>query len=378
MTDRTSNPNRTPAGLYIHVPFCKTKCPYCDFYSTTDLESVSRWIDALSREMDLYRDLFSSFDSVYFGGGTPSLLDEPAVRRLMATVLDHWQLDPGTEITVEANPDDITEEKLLLYRSLGIGRLSVGVQSFNDRELLFLKRRHDSRGARRALDLVLSSGFDNFGVDLMYGLKGQTRSSWDNSLAEALAFEPAHLSCYQLTVEDRTPFGKLRAEGILKPLGDEAGRRFFLATSHFLQDRGFIHYEISNFAKAKGRMSRHNRKYWAHTPYLGLGPAAHSFLDGKRWWNRRSVKEYCAHLDQGTRPVEGSETLTPQQLRLERLYFGFRTRDGLSVSDLDCDGPTGRLALLEKEGLVRIEGERVVPTIEGFLVADRLPLMFAD
>jgi oxygen-independent coproporphyrinogen III oxidase len=367
------------SGLYVHVPFCKTKCPYCDFYSITDTAFVDRWLDALEREIEGYGGLFSRFDSIYFGGGTPSLLNEPALDRLMKILRGHWPRFPGEEVTLEANPDDITRAKLLHYRSLGINRLSLGVQSFDDGELAFLKRRHTADGARKAIELVRSCGFDNFGIDLMYGLKGQTREKWLRTLGQALEYDPPHLSCYQLTIESRTPFGLLKERGGLRTLRETTERRFFLDTSRFLTDRGFIHYEISNFARTKDYVSRHNTKYWTHTPYLGIGPAAHSFHDGKRWWNHRSVDGYCESLKNGTMPVEGDEILTPEQMRLESLYLGFRTARGLAIDDL---GPeTRRSAALKKlvsSRLITINDRRVIPTVEGFLVADHLPLLFSD
>lgn len=366
-------------GLYIHVPFCKTKCPYCDFFSTTDLGRIASWLEALVREMDAYGDVFSGFDSVYLGGGTPSVLDDRTIRRVLASVADHWSLTPGTEVTLEANPDDVTQEKLLLYQSLGINRLSIGVQSFDEEGLTFLGRRHTAKGALRALELVRSCDFDNFGIDLMYGLKAQTREKWLSTLEVGLGFRPAHLSCYQLTVESRTPFGRLSEEGRLEPLGDEAGRGFFLDTSRLLQDRGFLHYEISNFAKTQSRVSRHNSKYWSRAPYLGLGPGAHSFQNGKRWWNTRSLERYCETLGQGLKPAEGFEVLTPEQVRLEKLYFAFRTREGISYSDLGPRNVTSKtFADLKRLGLIEVRGTRITPTTAGFLLADRLPLMFPD
>ena len=372
-------PETSLPGLYIHIPFCKTKCPYCDFYSITDTGIVDRWLDALEREMSGYKSLHSRFDSIYLGGGTPSILGEAALEQLMEAIRNHWSQDPGEEVTLEANPDDITREKLLHYRSLGINRLSLGIQSFNDSELRFLKRRHTAAGALKAIDLVRSCGFDNFGVDLMYGLKGQTSRSWMGTLARAVDYDPSHLSCYQLTIESRTPFGLLREKGSLRTLKEATERRFFLDTSHFLADHGFIHYEISNFARTEKFISRHNSKYWTHAPYLGLGPGAHSFHGGKRWWNHRSVEGYCGSLEKGIMPVDGYEILTPEQTRLESLYFGFRTTQGITAKDL---GPENRISRtledLARSRLINVRDGRITPTLEGFLVADRLPLMFSD
>ena len=371
-------PETSLPGLYVHVPFCKTKCPYCDFYSITDMSLVDQWLDGVDREMALYEDLFPRFDSIYLGGGTPSLLSEEAIRRLMGSLRSRRPAVEGEEVTLEANPDDVTRDKLVLYRSLGINRLSLGVQSLDEGELAFLRRRHTAAGALKAIDLVRSWGFGNFGIDLIYGLKGQTREEWVRTLEQAVRLEPAHLSCYQLTIESRTPFGLLKEKGTLKPLKEAAERRFFLDTARFLADHGFIHYEISNFARTEDRISRHNSKYWTHTPYLGLGPAAHSFDGGRRWWNYRSLDRYLESIRGGLKPVEGHEVLTAEQMHLETLYFGFRTNRGLAVDDLGPkDGVSPVVDDLVRSRLISIRDGRVIPTIEGFLVADRLPLMFS-
>jgi oxygen-independent coproporphyrinogen-3 oxidase len=365
------------AGLYVHVPFCETKCPYCDFYSVTDLSLVSRWLGALQTEMAIYRKNLPGFDSLFIGGGTPSLLDETSLGIMLASIRTHWSLSLNSEITIEANPDDITEGRVAFYRSLGINRLSLGVQSFDEQELSFLRRRHTARGARAALESVRAS-FDNFSIDLIYGLPGQTEKKWLRNLEEALRFQPPHLSCYQLTVESRTPFGRMRERGDLKSLTEAWEERFFLVTSRFLEERGYAHYEISNFAKTEERECRHNLKYWDHTPYLGLGPAAHSFDNGQRWWNYRSIEKYSESLTRGKIPLEGLEALSPEQIRLERLSLGFRTKYGVSVSDLgDNTLASSNLTKLREEGLVRIRDGRVIPTTKGFLVADWLPLLFS-
>ncbi len=365
------------AGLYIHVPFCKTKCPYCDFYSITDLSLIPQWLGALRKEMAFYQESFSQFDSLFIGGGTPSLLDENTLSTLIALVRACRPLTPDSEITIEANPDDITERKVVFFRSLGINRLSLGVQSFNDEELSFLRRRHTSDGARRALESI-RSGFDNFGIDLIYGLKGQTDKQWLETLEEALSFQPTHLSCYQLTVEPHTPFGLMMAQGDLAPLTEAREERLFLATSRFLEKQGFIHYEVSNFARTEDHFCRHNMKYWNRSPYLGLGPSAHSFTNGRRWWNYGSFHQYCASLTDGARPVEDCETLSPDQVRLENLSLGFRTKWGVDLSELGMDTVNSPTILqLEKKGLIKVRNGRVVPTRKGFLMADRLPLMFS-
>lgn len=370
--------NTESPGLYIHVPFCRTKCPYCNFYSVTSLSLVADWLDGLCKEAIIYKDRFAVFDSIYLGGGTPTLLAESEMAALIDSLFRYFTFSPDTEITIEANPDDITLEKLALLRKIGINRISLGVQSFNDKELQYLRRRHSAAQAERALERIRASGFTNIGVDLMYGFPGQTQAGWIQTMRRVLDFKPEHLSCYQMTLEESTPFGKMLAEGRIKPLGEEEGRSFFLLTSGFLEERGYIHYEISNFARWQKYKSRHNSKYWQHVPYLGLGPAAHSFLEGVRWWNMESVERYCRTLAKGRLPVAGTETLSQEQHRLESLYLGFRTSHGIDLELLHIQPHSDTiLTELQKSGLIQVHGGRAIPTRDGFLVADSLPLLFA-
>lgn len=370
--------NKDPLpGLYVHVPFCASKCPYCDFFSVPDPSLIPEWLRAVEREASLYEDRFSLFDSLYLGGGTPSLMGEPELSTLMKALFHCFGFSPDSELTIECNPDDITDTKAALFRDLGFNRISLGVQSFDDGELRFLERRHDSVQAERAFSRLRRFGFENIGIDLMYGLPGQTDRNWFKSLGRALEFEPEHLSCYQLTIGDHTPFGLLREEGRLTPLGEETERAFFLLTSEYLTANGYMHYEISNFAKATRHMCRHNQKYWRRTPYLGLGPSAHSFIRGERWWNVKSIPDYCDRLQEDRRPVEESERLSPDQEYLEWLSLGFRTKEGLDSARL-LEHPRANKTLreLRDSGLVICENERVIPTLKGFLVADSLPLLF--
>jgi oxygen-independent coproporphyrinogen-3 oxidase len=366
-------------GLYLHVPLCRSKCSYCDFYSITDLSLVSAWLAALQKEVLIYQGSFAPFDSLYLGGGTPSLLDGRQLTALMACLRRHFTFAPEAEVTLEANPDDLTLNKLTVLKDLGVNRLSLGVQSFDDQELAFLGRRHTARQAEQALNWSRAAGFTNLGLDLIYGLPGQKTEAWLKNLERALKFRPEHLSCYQLTLEAGTPLGARKVRGQIKPLPEETERDLFLLTSRFLTEQGYSHYEISNFARGETYYSRHNRKYWRHVPYLGLGPAAHSFTEGKRWWNHRSLEQYCRALREGGAPVAGSETLSAAQRHLESLYLGLRTKEGVAL-DLIRRQPRGdqMLGELQKAGLVKVRHGRAAPTREGFLVADRLPLWFAD
>jgi oxygen-independent coproporphyrinogen-3 oxidase len=365
------------AGLYVHVPFCRTKCPYCDFYSETNTGPTERWVRALGREATHYRGRFGIFDSLYIGGGTPSLLGERDLAQLFAALREAFSIAPEAEVTLEANPDDLDAEVLSRLRAQGVNRLSVGAQSFDEGELRFLGRRHTARQTREALSLARKAGFTNLSVDLIYGFSGQSRARFAASLEEALSFEPEHLSCYLLSREPRTPFGERHARGEIQRLSEEEERAFYLSTSEQLRARGYEHYEVSNFARTPAWRSRHNQKYWRHVPYLGLGPAAHSYLGRERWWNARSVGRYFEALGAGGLPVEGRETLTDEQIRLEALYLGLRCADGVPLELVwAIPGWEAAVAALEAEGLARVAGKRLSPTLEGFLVADRLPLRF--
>lgn len=370
-----SNP---PApGLYIHVPFCRSKCPYCAFYSVPSLSLSERWFEAVKKEVVLYKGRFSPFDSVYVGGGTPSVLSAEHLAGLMGHLFEHFVFSKDLEITIEANPSDLSPERIFAFRAAGFNRVNLGVQSLDDGTLTFLKRRHTADTAVRAFERLREGGFDNIGIDLIYGIGEQPLKAWLETLQRAVCLEAEHISCYQLTFEPGTPFAKRLEKGELLPLREEAERIFFTETAQALEAAGYIHYEISNFARAACFQSRHNRKYWDHTPYLGLGPSAHSFSGKQRWWNVRSIRKYCAALEAGSLPLEEAEDLTPEQIRLETLALGLRTKDGVELSTLS-PSPHSSAALKEllKTGLVRLSGDRVVPTRDGFLVADALPGCF--
>jgi oxygen-independent coproporphyrinogen-3 oxidase len=340
---------------------------------------MDAWLKAVAAEIWLYRDEFPVCDSLYLGGGTPSLLDEDRLSHLLETLRGEIKFTPEAEVTLEANPDDLTRARLSFYRGLGVNRLSLGVQSFEEAELRLLGRRHTVRQAREAAAMARDAGFADLGLDLMYALPGQTLASWERTLEAALACRPEHLSCYQLTLEPGTALGRKYVRAGKTLFDEEAEREFFLFTSKYLEGEGYRHYEISNFAREESRVCRHNLKYWRRQPYLGLGPGAHSFDGLRRWWNHRSLTRYCELLVAGSPPVAGSEVLTPEQVRLERLLLGFRMQDGVELESL-----AGRprweenLANLASRGWLKVDGGRAVPTVQGFLLADRLPLCFSD
>ena len=306
----------------------------------------------------------------------PSLLAADEINDIITKVHRNFFLTADVEITLEANPDDVNPEKLRLWKDLGVNRLSLGVQSLNDLELRLLGRRHNAVQARRAVKLAREAGFANLGVDLMYALPGQTEADWLATLEAVLDLAPEHLSCYQLTMEEHTPLGRKQARGEIEAVDEERQRSFFLLTSEYLEDRGYLHYEISNFSRGVDYFSRHNTKYWQQVPYLGLGPAAHSFDGQKRRWNVASVAAYCRLLGEGRAPIAGQEMLTPSQRHLETLCLGLRTKKGVNLADL-THFPQALTNFCEA-GLLKIEQGHARPTTEGFLVADSLALMLSE
>jgi oxygen-independent coproporphyrinogen-3 oxidase len=367
----------------VHVPFCRRKCFYCDFYSLPRRSLIPAYIEALGLEATLYTDLPGPVDTVYVGGGTPSLLDPEQFKALFDALYHSFDVGPNAEITIEANPEGLDRSYLRELRGLGVNRLSLGVQSLDDKVLEFLGRGHRVNHVVGAVTWARNEGFDNLGLDLIYGVPGQNLSAWREMLLRVLDLNPEHMSLYQLTFEPHTPLGRKQARGLIRSYGDEEQRDFFLETAGIMQEAGFLHYEVSNFARHETYMSRHNSKYWLHQPYLGLGPSAHSFDGARRWWNHASVKRYVQEVQGSRKPEAGSEILDRDALQLEALYFGFRTTMGLDIEAfLDCYGldlishPDGLLKRLEKLGWVTLHEGRLIPTVEGMVRADALPLLW--
>ena len=361
------------AGLYVHVPFCYRKCGYCDFFSV-EPDGVDEYVDAVLAEARMRAPTFGRFQTLYLGGGTPSVLPRASLQRLAEGLRETCELAPDAEVTLEANPDDVTPEAARHWRSLGFDRLSLGVQSLQDDVLRWLGRRHDAGQALRAIGSIRDAGFANLGLDLIWGIPGQSADGWTATLERAVAERPEHLSCYQLTLEPHTPLG--RSEDGHLP-GEERARQQFVSTSQQLRESGFEHYEVSNFAR--GSRSRHNHLCWTHVPYLGLGPSAHSFDGRRRWWNVSSVPRYTARVLGDVSPASGSEQLDDHQLGLEALMLGLRTSDGVSMDVVrrftEWEQTVGAL---QEEGLVEVDGAFLRPTLEGLLLADGIPLRFGE
>lgn len=368
-------------GLYVHVPFCTSVCPYCDFAVTiAGPERRASYVEALQLEVGRAEWTAGAFDTVYLGGGTPSSLEAAQLEAILRVLRRELPVRDDARVTLEANPEDVTEDHVAAWRSIGASAISVGVQSFHDDELEFLGRRHKGRNARRALDLLVGSSFDWVSADLIFGLPGQTEDRWNRSLDVALASGVDHLSCYQLTIHDGTVFGRRAARGRLQEAPDEAQAELFDLAHRRLEAAGWDHYEVSNWAASPDARSRHNLKYWRHVPYLGLGPSAHSFNGHRRrWWNIRSVRRWQNALLDGRFPVDGSELLTDDDLLLEAVLLGLRTSDGVDLAALRrrfrCDLVARNRGLLDRlhaGGLVVEDRGRVRPTARGMAVAEAI------
>src|SRR5436305_4252222 len=370
------NPFEAHPGLYLHIPFCSKICPYCDFAVLTGgPERRRRFTDHLVREISMWADersTFESIDTVYFGGGTPSALAPEDLARILEASRANFSIQDDAAVFFEANPEDVTPESVRIWRDLGVRFLSLGIQSFDADALRFLGRRHTPEEARRSIEIARAAGFETVSIDLIYGLPDQPFEIWKCTLEQAVALQPDHLSCYQLTIHEGTPFGFRLERGKMIELPEEAQGDLFLFTHSFLKDAGYPGYEVSNFARSPEHRSRHNQKYWHHVPYLGVGPSAHSFSGTRRWWNERTLKLYEARIVAGEKPIAGSEGLTRADLSLEALMLGLRTVDGIDlVSFRDRYGVDllkRNEPLVERfaeEGLLKREGNVLVPTLAG-------------
>lgn len=365
-------------GIYIHVPFCLRKCRYCDFYSTTQLDLINDYSAALLQEMAWVGADFPQADTLYFGGGTPSLLPTPILGEIIERAASLWGLSTDAEITLEMNPAAMKPKQMQTLRDLGINRLSIGVQSFSADNLSFLGRIHSAPEAQMAVASARQAGFKNLGLDMMFGLPDQTASQWKKDLEQAIHLNPEHLSCYILSYEPETPLFAAMQSGQVRRLGEQMVADQFRLTHSLLAASGYEHYEISSFAR-NGCRSRHNRKYWNHSTYLGLGPAAHSYQHPMRWWNHRPLDRYLADIQQGLRPIQGKERLTKTQQLIEALYLGLRQADGIDLDGIQQRFHRRFSALFHSYVQQLIQQGRMVMdnlgcrlTLEGMLQSDHI------
>ena len=345
------------AGVYVHIPFCARRCIYCGFFSTVRQEEAARYVAALCRELELRRDYLGGepVRTVYFGGGTPSRLRPDQIGSVMSAIRSALGLDSLEELTIECNPDDITPQYVSALKALGVNRISMGVQTFNDDLLRFMRRRHTAAQALDAVRICRESGITNISIDLMYGLPGQTLEMFRADLETALSARVQHISSYCLSYEDGTPLQTLKEERKLQPADDELCLQMFTLMCQTLRDGGFEHYEISNFCRP-GYHSRHNGSYWDGTPYLGLGAAAHSYNKTSRQWSPSNLDTYLDSIEKGT-PAFDKEILSEQDRFNEKVMLSLRTSRGLNLQPLPATQQQSLLAsakpFIERGQLIR-------------------------
>lgn len=319
------------AGIYIHIPFCNSKCIYCNFYSVATLSHKGKFLEALEREMELTHEYLVTreISTLYFGGGTPSILSGSELESLIHKLEQYYNFDQLEEITLEANPEQLTPDYLGQIKKLGINRLSIGIQSFDDRILRWLKRGHSAEMAKKAIQNAISSGFSNISIDLIYGISGRTSAEWEKELTTAFSYPIQHLSAYALTVEENTLLDRKIKKNQIPPVEDQKAIEDFTILRQISQAEGFGQYEISNFSR-HGYESRHNSSYWQDIPYLGLGPSAHSYNGNSRQWNVSNLNAYIEGMLNRSPDIE-VEILTPSMKFNEYIMVGLRTCKGINL-----------------------------------------------
>lgn len=367
------------AGIYIHIPFCKKLCFYCDFYHVVSVKDSGSFIDALLKEAAQRKDYLKNetVTTVYFGGGTPSVFSVEEIGRILTQINKYFTLSEDCEITIELNPDDVNPEYLKNLKALNINRISLGIQSWHDADLKLLNRRHDAAGAVSALKNTLSSGFSNVTIDLIYGIPGMTFKDWESNLDFTFTFDIKHLSAYHLTIEPGTVFGKMLDKGDIAEIDENDSAAQFNALIEKTEKAGFVQYEISNFGKP-GYFSIHNSNYWKQVNYLGLGPSAHSFNGYSRQWNVRDLKGYIKAVGNGKSFFESEELDTKTRFN-EYIMTSLRTMWGIDLEYVE--------KIFEKEGydyvlnlswkyrnygLMKLEKNSLVLTNQGKLISDNI------
>ena len=377
------------AGIYIHIPFCKSKCGYCGFYSLPSLKLKDRFLEALKAEIVGRKDYLqcgphcgldlqspalkdnhdaATIHTIYFGGGTPSLLSVDEIRELLSFINDTFNIAPNVEITLEANPDTLSPEYLKGLHNIGINRLSIGIQSFFDNDLQYLSRKHDSSHARQCLDWAKQAGFDNISIDLIYGLPTSNAEQWNRNLDIFFSYDLPHLSAYALTLEPNSILTKQIELGKTLPVKEDDALRDYDILCRRAKENGYLHYEISNFCR-RGMHSKHNASYWFGTPYIGFGPSAHSYDGTSRQWN-------VARLDAGLQDA-GRETLSPEQIYDEYVMLRLRTHWGIDLKWLKREMGEQFSTYCEQHAQPLIAQDRLTQTREFLYLTDE-QMLFAD
>lgn len=357
-------------GLYIHIPFCKSRCTYCGFYSTTMLEWRQRYVEALGREMEIRAGEAAPLSTIYLGGGTPSQLSGEQLLKLFAYINKVYDTSELQEVTIECNPDDVTTDFCQVLAQLPVNRVSMGVQTFSDERLRFLHRRHSAQQVSEAFQRLRAMGIGNISLDLMFGFPGETLAEWHDDIAQVLKLNPEHISAYALMYEEGTPLYEQWRKGKFEQVSDESSRLMYEHLIDSLEDAGYEHYEISNFAR--GRRSLHNSSYWNQTPYIGLGAAAHSFDGLTRSWNVSNLRQYVEAIEAGRRPFE-SETIDADTRYNDLVTTALRTKEGISLSSLTEKHRNYLMQNAERAltaGLLELSGDHIRLSRQGLFVSD--------
>ena len=368
------------AGIYIHIPFCKSRCKYCDFFSTTHLEKRAQYVAALLEEWRMRaHEVKEPVHTIYIGGGTPSMLDDSSLQMIIEAIRRESSLNSTAiseplqgdeamlqEITMEANPGDITLERAQAWRKMGINRLSIGVQSMDDELLQLIGRRHTTEQARKAVAAAQAAGFDNISIDLMYALPSQTMEQWQKDVAEALQMDVQHISTYGLIYEEGTVLMTLLDHGVIEAVDEDTEMQMYDYLVEQLAANNFEHYEVSNFA-LQNRQSRHNSSYWNNTPYIGLGAGAHSYDGQVRQWNISDLDTYIAQAMAHQLQPE-KEVLSEEQRHTERVMLGLRTNSGIGIDEIDRSKAQPYIA----QGMLIEKDNRIVATTKGYHILNRI------
>jgi oxygen-independent coproporphyrinogen-3 oxidase len=364
------------AGIYIHIPFCKQACHYCDFHFSTSMKKKEEMVLALAKELQLRKKEFEneSVATIYFGGGTPSVLTPAEIRFLIDVIYENYIVEAAPEITLEANPDDLSEERITTFAELGINRLSIGIQSFFEDDLQLMNRAHNSEEAQKCLEIA-TRYFDNISLDLIYGIPGMTNERWQQNIETALSFGIPHISSYALTVEPKTALNKLIQTGKIASPNDEVAQEHFMILVEALEKNGFVHYELSNFGK-ENYFSQNNSAYWLGKKYLGIGPSAHSYDGISRSWNVANNAMYLKAIKNEELPNE-IEKLTLEDRYNEYIMTGLRTIWGVSLVRIEQEFGEKYLDYLKKQaqkfiddGLLSITNDILKPTLKGKFLTD--------
>lgn len=342
------------SGIYIHIPFCKQACHYCDFHFSTSLKKKDEMVSALANEIAMRKDEFKDevVETIYFGGGTPSILEIADLRWLIEEVFQHYNVTENPEITVEANPDDLSEERIIALSQNKVNRLSIGIQSFFEDDLKLMNRAHNVAEAKKGLEMA-TKYFDNITIDLIYGMPEMSREKWLQNIQTALSYNIPHISSYALTVEPKTALHQFIQKGVIPPLDDDLAQEHFHLLVDTLEEHGFVHYELSNFGK-EGYFSKNNSSYWLGKKYLGIGPSAHSYDGEKRGWNIANNSLYLKSLAENKLPIE-IETLTKTDRYNEYIMTGLRTIWGVSLNRIETEFGANYLNYLQQQAAKYID-----------------------